>query len=190
MAGQSEMPVFISLARVMQQRVREFNTQDLSNTAWAFSTTGRWEVSLFAALAEAVTQRVREFHKKIFLVTYWALSRYERLRDVWGCFELSRDTVLAMPLCGGLLLMECEQRGLIQQEISLLRGLEREARKHAADTGFTQAARWTAAMRHAKTKLLDPRWNIGAAPEAIAATGICSWCAWLEQHPLPPSAGS
>eukprot|EP00747_Dinoflagellata_sp_TGD_P058075 gnl/TRDRNA2_/TRDRNA2_150949_c0_seq4.p1 gnl/TRDRNA2_/TRDRNA2_150949_c0~~gnl/TRDRNA2_/TRDRNA2_150949_c0_seq4.p1 ORF type:complete len:145 (-),score=19.84 gnl/TRDRNA2_/TRDRNA2_150949_c0_seq4:226-660(-) len=115
MAGQSEMPVFISLARVMQQRVREFNTQDLSNTAWAFSTTGRWEVSLFAALAEAVTQRVREFHKKIFLVTYWALSRYERLRDVWGCFELSRDTVLAMPLCGGLLLMECEQRGLIQQ---------------------------------------------------------------------------
>ena len=45
-----------ALAAAAEQRMRDFNSQDLANTAWAFATVGHKEERLFTALAVLVTQ--------------------------------------------------------------------------------------------------------------------------------------
>ena len=45
--------LFSTLARAAEQRVSEFNPQELANTAWAFAMVVRLDALLFAALARA-----------------------------------------------------------------------------------------------------------------------------------------
>ena len=54
--------MFAALARAVEQRVSDFNMQDLSNTAWASATAVQSDAQLFAALARAVEQRVSDFN--------------------------------------------------------------------------------------------------------------------------------
>ena len=49
-AGQSDVQLFMALAKVAEQSVGDFNTQDLANTAWAFATAGRSDAVLFTAM--------------------------------------------------------------------------------------------------------------------------------------------
>ena len=51
--------LFSTLARLAEQRMGEFNKQDLANTAWAFATVNRPDEKLFTALARAAEQRMR-----------------------------------------------------------------------------------------------------------------------------------
>ena len=44
--------------------MREFNAQNLANTAWAFAIVNRPNEELFTALARAIEQRVSEFKTK------------------------------------------------------------------------------------------------------------------------------
>ena len=70
-------------------------------------------------------------------MTLWALSRCESLKDAWSLFDhAKRICVCFSLLCFGALLMECEQRGLFEHEISLSKGLEGAASNHGAEMQF------------------------------------------------------
>ena len=49
--------LFTALRRAAGQRVREFESQELANAAWAFATADRSDGLLFAALSRAVGPR-------------------------------------------------------------------------------------------------------------------------------------
>ena len=49
----SEAPLFVLLARTVNQHVEDFNAQALANMAWAFATARHSDLSLFAALARS-----------------------------------------------------------------------------------------------------------------------------------------
>ena len=44
--------------------MKDFNSQELGNTAWAFATVGHKEERLFTALAVAPEQRMRDFNSQ------------------------------------------------------------------------------------------------------------------------------
>ena len=49
------------LAAAVEQRMRDFNSQALANTAWVFATLGRKEERLFVAVAAAAERGMRDF---------------------------------------------------------------------------------------------------------------------------------
>ena len=49
--GQSDAQVFKALASEAEQRMGDFNPQNLANTAWAFAKVGQSDAQLFRALA-------------------------------------------------------------------------------------------------------------------------------------------
>ena len=61
MAGQSDAPLFVALARASEWHVDNLQLQNLANISWAFATAGRSDASLLAALAKAAELRVGNF---------------------------------------------------------------------------------------------------------------------------------
>ena len=55
--------LFMALGRaaVAEPRMRDFNSQEFANTAWAFATVGHKDERLFSMLAAAAVQRMRDF---------------------------------------------------------------------------------------------------------------------------------
>ena len=49
-------------AAAAEQRMGDFNAQELANVAWALATAGRKDASLFAAVAIATEQCMGSFH--------------------------------------------------------------------------------------------------------------------------------
>ena len=63
--GHQEEQLFTSLAAAAaERRMRDFNPQDLANTAWAFATVGHQEKQLFTSLAAAAERRMKEFNSQ------------------------------------------------------------------------------------------------------------------------------
>ena len=56
--GQKEKRLFKALATAAEQSIRDFSSQELTNTAWAFATAGQTDVALVAALASAAEWRM------------------------------------------------------------------------------------------------------------------------------------
>ena len=56
------MQLFTALARTAEQRMGEFNVQNLANTAWAFATVGHQKEQLFKALARKAERCMRNFN--------------------------------------------------------------------------------------------------------------------------------
>merc|ERR1712224_998624 len=54
--------------------MRDFNSQNLANTAWAFATLGHKDEWLFAALAAAAERRLRDFNSQELANTAWAFA--------------------------------------------------------------------------------------------------------------------
>ena len=54
--------LFMALGRAVlaEQRMRDFNSQDIANTAWAFATVGHKDERLFSTLAAAAEQRLQD----------------------------------------------------------------------------------------------------------------------------------
>ena len=57
----SATPLFLALARAVDQRVADFAAQDLANIAWAFAKAGRSGVPWFAACAGVAKRRMCMF---------------------------------------------------------------------------------------------------------------------------------
>ena len=58
--------------------MKDFNSQTLSNTAWAFATVGRKDGPLLMALANAAKQRVKDFKLQALANTAWAFTTQGR----------------------------------------------------------------------------------------------------------------
>ena len=78
-ANQLDAKLFTPLARPAEQRLSEFNPQELANTAWAFATVKQSDEKLFTALARAAEQRVSEFNAQELANTAWAFATVGRL---------------------------------------------------------------------------------------------------------------
>ena len=78
-------------------------------------------------------------------MTLLALSRHESPRDALSLFvhakHLGPFGISFSPLYFEVLLMECEQVGLLEHEIALLKGLEGRAGNHGTEIGFGTATR-------------------------------------------------
>ena len=62
------------MARAAERRVREFNAQNLANTAWAFATVGQKDDQLFKALARMAERRLDQFNGQDFANIAWAFA--------------------------------------------------------------------------------------------------------------------
>ena len=54
--------------------MREFNSQNLANTGWAFAPLGHKDERLFSTLAAAAEQRIRHFNSQELANTAWAFA--------------------------------------------------------------------------------------------------------------------
>merc|ERR1712166_690781 len=67
-----ERGVWEALAEAAVPRVRQFEPQALSNTAWAYATANHEAPALFNAVAEAAVPRLGEFKPQELSNTAWA----------------------------------------------------------------------------------------------------------------------
>ena len=58
--------------------MRDFNLQELANTAWAFATVGHKNERLFTALAAAAERRIKDFNSQEVVNTAWAFATVGR----------------------------------------------------------------------------------------------------------------
>ena len=63
-----------SEAEEARPRLREFNPQNLANTAWAFATAGQPAPELFSAIGEEARPHLREFKPQELSNTVWAYA--------------------------------------------------------------------------------------------------------------------
>ena len=71
---QEEQLLFTTLAAAAEQRMRDFDSQNLVNTTWAFATVRHKEERMFTALAVAVLWCMRDFNLQELGNTAWALT--------------------------------------------------------------------------------------------------------------------
>jgi len=67
--GQRGAALFAALAKEVNQRLGEFNPQDLANTAWTSATVGQVDAELFVALGREAKQRLGEFNPQNLAIT-------------------------------------------------------------------------------------------------------------------------
>ena len=72
--GYKEERLFMAFAAATEQRMRDFDSQNLGNTAWTFATEGCKDERLFTALAAAAERRMRDFNSQNLANTAWALT--------------------------------------------------------------------------------------------------------------------
>ena len=186
-AGQSAASLFGALARAAQRRVCNFNPQGLLNIAWAFASVCQSNPSLSMALIRAAEQCTSDFHEHNLHMAMWALSRRECLKGACTVFDhVDCAGISFSPLCFEALLMECEERGLLEHEVAIVKGLECLAGKYGSATGFTAFAKHMAAMRLMANKMqsTDSQWRTDASREACNVTFVCIWCACCGPGPL------
>ena len=100
-------------------------------------------------------QLVGKFNQEDLRMTLWGFSRRESLTDAWSLFAHAQPHGHSLsPPCFEVMLMECGQRGLLEHEIALLKGLERTGGAHGGEAEFGATVKHVGAMRLAKTKEL------------------------------------
>ena len=74
MSGELMSRLCLAVAKVMERRVSEFNSQELANTTWAFATVKHREDKLFTALARTAERRMSDFNAQGLANTAWACA--------------------------------------------------------------------------------------------------------------------
>ena len=141
------LPLFVTLVREAEWRAGDLKSQELSNTAWAIAAAAWSDMPLLAVVATATRRALRGFKQDQLRTTFWALSRHESLVEVWSLFEHAMFAGHCFSLrCYGALLMESEQRELLDRETALLRGLEGVPASTSTTMGYITATKRVAAM--------------------------------------------
>eukprot|EP00747_Dinoflagellata_sp_TGD_P095470 gnl/TRDRNA2_/TRDRNA2_166478_c2_seq3.p1 gnl/TRDRNA2_/TRDRNA2_166478_c2~~gnl/TRDRNA2_/TRDRNA2_166478_c2_seq3.p1 ORF type:complete len:445 (-),score=59.94 gnl/TRDRNA2_/TRDRNA2_166478_c2_seq3:34-1368(-) len=106
---------------------------------------------LLANLAATAMRREGDLTMKQLGMMLLALCRCEDLSDAWSLFDHAKAVsgISFAPFCFEALLMECEQRGLLEHEVAVLQALERAARAEE-EFAFAESTRRVAAMRLSK----------------------------------------
>ena len=66
--------LFKAVAKMAEQRLDQFNVQNLANTAWAFATVGQRDSQLFEEVAKMAAWRLDLFNAQDLASTAWALT--------------------------------------------------------------------------------------------------------------------
>ena len=151
-----------------QWRVGSFNTQELTNTAWAFAQASQLDTQLFTVLARVTEQRVCNLNGDPH-VTLRALPRCGSMIHAWSLLEHAQRNGSAASLhCFEALLMECEWGVGYEHEIALLKGLEGAAVNVGEQRGC-------GADEANGVKLLNSQWEISVNHEARNSTFASIW---------------
>eukprot|EP00746_Dinoflagellata_sp_MGD_P148845 gnl/MRDRNA2_/MRDRNA2_80993_c1_seq1.p1 gnl/MRDRNA2_/MRDRNA2_80993_c1~~gnl/MRDRNA2_/MRDRNA2_80993_c1_seq1.p1 ORF type:complete len:117 (+),score=27.19 gnl/MRDRNA2_/MRDRNA2_80993_c1_seq1:447-797(+) len=84
MTGMKDKALFAALAVVTQRHMKDFKSQGLANTAWAFAAASQYDVLMFALLATAAEQvmgaragkdGMHEVNTQELTNTTWAFSK-------------------------------------------------------------------------------------------------------------------
>ncbi|MEC7214565.1 MAG: hypothetical protein VXW26_09145, partial [SAR324 cluster bacterium] len=70
--GQEDEQLFTVLTRMAEQRLDNFNAQELANTAWAFATVCQQDEQLFKALARMAERCLDTFNALGLANVAWA----------------------------------------------------------------------------------------------------------------------
>ena len=73
-AGQQDASLFAALATAAERHMRDFNPQNLVNTAWAFATLRQKDALLFAALTTAAERCMGDLSPQELANTSWAFA--------------------------------------------------------------------------------------------------------------------
>ena len=73
----NEVAAMATVGRAATAKIREFNTQELSNTAWAYATAHHAEPALFAAIGSVVVMKAPQFKAQEISNTLWAFAKME-----------------------------------------------------------------------------------------------------------------
>ena len=76
MVQQEDAQLFTALARTAEQRLDEFNAQNLANMAWAFRTADLSDELLFVTLARAQEWLLGKFSAQNLANTSWVFSKF------------------------------------------------------------------------------------------------------------------
>eukprot|EP00747_Dinoflagellata_sp_TGD_P037886 gnl/TRDRNA2_/TRDRNA2_139344_c0_seq1.p1 gnl/TRDRNA2_/TRDRNA2_139344_c0~~gnl/TRDRNA2_/TRDRNA2_139344_c0_seq1.p1 ORF type:complete len:268 (+),score=24.27 gnl/TRDRNA2_/TRDRNA2_139344_c0_seq1:391-1194(+) len=196
-AGPPDMSVIRSLARSAVRYSRNFKLQELVKAAWAFAAVTRSDASLPRALTRVAEQCIKGFNPENLRIALWALCRnFESLRDARSLLDHAEryfDPPAMSPSCFGALLMEFEQRALFEDNIGILRRLERTRDNHEPEMGFRVAARRVSAVALAKLHTATTANFHESSPRNVehptlqSAAMVCIWCMCAGQG-RPPLA--
>ena len=68
------MQLFTMLATATEQRMADFNAQELANAAWALATPGQQDAQVFTTLARASEQRMADLNAQDLTNAAWAFA--------------------------------------------------------------------------------------------------------------------
>eukprot|EP00747_Dinoflagellata_sp_TGD_P007935 gnl/TRDRNA2_/TRDRNA2_117568_c0_seq1.p1 gnl/TRDRNA2_/TRDRNA2_117568_c0~~gnl/TRDRNA2_/TRDRNA2_117568_c0_seq1.p1 ORF type:complete len:134 (+),score=12.67 gnl/TRDRNA2_/TRDRNA2_117568_c0_seq1:409-810(+) len=125
-----------------------------------------------SALASAIEHAARSIsglRDENLRMILWAAARCEHLTPAWAFLKHARMhacecSAITSPCCFESLLTECEQRGLLDHCIFMLRELEHAARSCCVELGFRAATANAVAVRLAQSCELEPRSYQSAFP--------------------------
>ena len=72
--GVAAQTLFGAIAAAALRRIAEFNSQELTNTVWAFATAGVAAQALFSAVAVEALRLIQEFNSQELTNTIWAFA--------------------------------------------------------------------------------------------------------------------
>ena len=72
--GQQDEQLFKALAKMAEQRLDQFNAQELANMACAFATVGQQEEQLFKVVAKMAQRSLDEFNVQELANMAWAFA--------------------------------------------------------------------------------------------------------------------
>eukprot|EP00747_Dinoflagellata_sp_TGD_P016146 gnl/TRDRNA2_/TRDRNA2_124890_c0_seq1.p1 gnl/TRDRNA2_/TRDRNA2_124890_c0~~gnl/TRDRNA2_/TRDRNA2_124890_c0_seq1.p1 ORF type:complete len:167 (+),score=18.45 gnl/TRDRNA2_/TRDRNA2_124890_c0_seq1:142-642(+) len=153
------------------------NVQTVAGTPQVFTTVQ--VCSSFTTLGEHRIDDLvpQELNARVLSMILWACVQHDSWKDVWGICDSVVQSSAAIAACwSGMLLMECEQRGLFAHELAFLRGLELEGTTddHGAEAGFRKVTKHASIMHvdgASHSHSLDSQCEVNGA--ALA----CLWCA-------------
>merc|ERR1739848_722827 len=104
-------------------------TQQIANLAWSFATLEFRDKPFLDGIAAAALNLGRQLHgqPKAMATLVWSLVQLHKPDFGWKL--LSSTGTGINPDALGALLMECEQRGMVEHEKELLRSLARDVFK-------------------------------------------------------------
>eukprot|EP00747_Dinoflagellata_sp_TGD_P025958 gnl/TRDRNA2_/TRDRNA2_131609_c0_seq1.p1 gnl/TRDRNA2_/TRDRNA2_131609_c0~~gnl/TRDRNA2_/TRDRNA2_131609_c0_seq1.p1 ORF type:complete len:136 (-),score=15.38 gnl/TRDRNA2_/TRDRNA2_131609_c0_seq1:34-441(-) len=129
---------------------------------------------LLRALSRSAEHRASEIGTQNQCMMTWALSRYkDGLADASRFIDRAKCVVdQFIPLCLGPLIMEFEQRVLMENAVQVARELEASVCSPGTSMGFQGIAALCSAYMHEAASLAAQN------ATAVAAKFRCIWCSW------------
>jgi len=127
-AGQFDKALLAALVKASEERLCDFDSQELTNSAWALATASQSDEPLCAALADAFEECMCDLNPQELANTAWDFAKGYQLKE--PLFAAS-----ATSCCKG----SPTRRGLLQQQVSSMSIALRAAGARQRGVGFRES---------------------------------------------------